>query len=195
MACVVTDDNAGHQPEIRDGRARKVASFFSGLDLPTCLPTMSQEEQARLVTLAGLGSRCRSSVVRDGYSRELEVIPGHERPTRLYGQLRQLHAGLVVIRTPVAVLWELLAKVALDGIHPGRRAVLDYLVANPGAHATASIAGHCRLTLTPTRRHLQDLNAHGVLDIKGDHPETWAPSAWLRENWWAIGDATPGDVP
>ena len=37
----------------------------------------------------------------------------------------------------------------LDGMHPGRRAVIDYLMDHPGIHATATIAGHCRLTVTP----------------------------------------------
>jgi hypothetical protein len=107
--------------------------------------------------------------------------------TRFSAQLRQLHAGLVVISTPTGEVWRLLANVALDGVHPGRRAVLDYLVGNPGAHTTASIAGHCRLTTTPTRRHLQDLTAHGVLDLVGDYPERWVTSEWLREVWWAVG--------
>ena len=147
---------------------------------------MTEDEQARLVTLAGLAARCRSSVVRDGYTREIEVVPGHERAPRVFAQLRQLHAGLLVIGTLPAETWQLLAKVALDGIHPGRQAVLDYLVDHPGEHATSTIAGHCRLTETPTRRHLEDLHAHGVLDLIGERPQRWKTSEWLRENWWAV---------
>ena len=147
-----------------------VADFFAGLPMPDLLPPLSEDEQTRLVTLATIGARCRSSVVREGYSREIELVPGHERSPRLYGQLRQLHAGLVVIGTPAAEVWRLLAKVALDGVHPGRRAVIDYLISAPGEHTTASIAGHCRLTVTPTRRHLQDLTAHGVLDLRRGSP-------------------------
>jgi predicted ArsR family transcriptional regulator len=86
--------------------------------------------------------------------------------------------------------------VALDGVHPGRRAVIDFLMENPGAHATAAIAGHCRLPVTPTRRHLQDLNAHGVVELLvGDRPERWVTSTWLRENWWAVADPEPGGNP
>jgi hypothetical protein len=115
----------------------------------------------------------------------------HDEPP--LGQLRLLHAGLVVIGAPADEMWRLLAKVALDGVHPGRRAVLDYLVSAPGVHTTASIAGHCRLTATPTRRHLQDLTAHGVLDlVVGDNPERWTTSEWLRENWWALNGSDPG---
>ena len=185
MACVVADENAGRQPEIRAERARAVAAFFAELVIPEELPPMTEDEQARLVTLAGLAARCRSSVVRDGYSREIELVPGHERSPRLFAQLRQLHAGLAVIGAPLAETWRLLAKVALDGIHPGRRAVLDFLVDHPGGHSTSAIAGRCRLTETPTRRHLEDLNAHRVLDRSGHRPALWRTSEWLGENWWA----------
>jgi hypothetical protein len=188
LACVVADENAGHQPRIRSDRARLVADFFDGLALPAELPPLSEEQQSRLITLAGVGTKCRSSVVRDGYSREIELVPNHERSPRLYSQLRQLHAGFTVIGTPEVDVWRLLAKAALDGIHPGRRAVLDYLMTWPGEHTTASIAGHCRLTVTPTRRHLQDLCAHGVLDVVGENPERWTTSDWLRDAWWAVAD-------
>ena len=191
LACLTADDNAGSQPSIRAERSRLVADFFVGLTIPDVLPPLSEEEQRRLIMLAAIGARCRSSVVRDGCSRDIEMVPGHERSPRLYGQLRQLHAGLVVIGTPAIEVWRLLAKVALDGMHPGRRVVLDYLMAEPGEHTTGSTAGHCRLTVTPTRRHLQDLCAHGVVDLVGDFPERWTTSEWLRGCWWAVTDPEP----
>jgi hypothetical protein len=190
-ACVVADENAGHQREIRAKRSRLVADFFAGLPIPDLLPQLGENEQTRLVTLATIGARCRSSVVREGYSREIELVPGHERSPRLYGQLRQLHAGLVVIGTPGSEVWRLLAKVALDGVHPVRRAALDFLVARPGAHTTGAIAGQCRLTVTPTRRQLQNLTAHGVLDLVPGNPERWEASEWLREQWWAVNGPEP----
>ena len=72
------------------------------------------------------------------------------------------------------------------------RVVIDHLIDNPGAHATSAIGGHCRLPVTPTRRHLQDLNAHGVVEWLGDDPERWMSSTWLRENWWAVTDSGTG---
>jgi hypothetical protein len=195
MACEIADNNAGHQRAIRDERSRAVAEFIIGLTIPSELPPLSEAERVRLITLATIAAVCRSAVVRDGHSREIELVPGHERPPRLHGQLRQLHAALVVIGTPEAEVWRLLAKVALDGIHPGRRAVLDYLIAEPAEHSTSSIAGHCRLTQTPTRRHLQDLTAHGAVDLVGDDPERWCTSEWLSGSWWAVtGKREPNSV-
>jgi len=79
-----------------------------------------------------------------------------------------------------------LAQVALDGMSAGRRNVLERLMGLGGTHATATIAGHCRLPETTTRRHLQDLNAHGVVDKVGDYPERWVVSDWTMERWWAV---------
>lgn len=191
LACRETDRHAGHLHEVRAERRRAVAEFFAGLSVPNELPPISEMHSERLATLAGIGTRCRSSVVRDGYSREIQLVPAHERSIRLYRQLRQFHAGFLVIGAPEYECWRLLVKVALDGIHPGRRAVLNYLMADPGDHATAAIRGHCRLPETPVRRHLQDLNAHGVLDLTGQFPERWSASEWLREHWWAIDRAQP----
>jgi len=192
-ACMVANGNAGRQPEIRAQRSAAVRRLFEALDVPGDLPPITEDELHRLVTLANLGARCRSSVVRDGYTREVELVPGHERSPRLFGQLRQLHAGLSLIGAPPETTWVVLSKAALDGMHPGRRAVADYLLAHPGVHATSSVAGHCGLPTTTARRHLQDLFAHRVLDLAGDHPERWCASSWLRERWWAAEDALRDD--
>jgi hypothetical protein len=187
-ACIIADENAGRQREIRAKRSAAVRSFFDHLATPDRLPSLNEAERDRLVALANMGARCRSSVVRDGYSREIELVPDHERSPRLYSQLRLLHAGLTFIGTSLTEIWQLLAKVALDGMHPGRRAVLDYLIGSSGQRSTSTIAAHCRLTITPTRRHLEDLTAHGVIDLVGEAPERWTASAWTHSVWWAVAD-------
>lgn len=193
LSLQVASDNAGRQPEIREERAAAVARFFDSLVLPDGLPPLTDAEHDRLAMLATLGARLRSAVVREGYSRNIETVPGHERPPRLFGQLRQLHAGLGVIGTPQVEVWRLLAKVALDGIHPGRRAVVDHLLARTEPQTTTTIAARCRLPKTTVRRHLEDLTAHGVIDFCGDEPERWAASDWLCQSWWAVEGFAPDD--
>lgn len=186
IACQVAAENAGSQPEIRGERAGAVAAFFESLVLPDTLPPLTGAEHDRLSTLATLGARLRSSVVRDGYSRTIETVPGQERPMRLFGQLRQLHAGMTIIGTPPEELWRLLAQVALGGTHPGRRSIVEYLLSRSGVHATSNVAGHCGLPNTTARRHLEDLVAHGVLERTCDDPELWEASEWLAGSWWAV---------
>lgn len=189
-ACMAVARNAGRQRDIRAQRSAAVRRLFEVLTTPGRLPPMAEDETDRLVTLANLGARCRSSVVRDGYSREVELVPGHERSPRLFGQLRQLQAGLSLVGAPPEVSHGVLVKAALDGVHPGRRAVMDYLLGAPGVHTTGSVAGHCGLPHSTTRRHLQDLCAHRVLELVGDNPERWCASSWLRDRWWAVGSST-----
>ena len=186
IACQVAAENAARQPEIRAERVGAVAAFFEALVLPDELPLLTTAEHDRLSMLATLGARRRSPVVRDGYARTIETVPGHERPMRLFGQLRQLHAGMVVIGTPTNELWRLLAQVALGGTHPGRRSIVENLLSRPGVHTTSNVAGHCGLPNSTARRHLEDLVAHGVLERTCDDPELWEASEWLTESWWAV---------
>lgn len=45
------------------------------------------------------------------------------------------------------------------------------------------MAARCRVPGTSVRRHLQDLNALGVIDLTGTEPETWQAGTWLRQRW------------
>lgn len=76
-------------------------------------------------------------------------------------------------------------------MHPARRAVVEYLVTHPGPHATAFLKGKLRLPKTMLHRHLEDLNALGVIDLVAEHPEQWSASQWLRERWWATEQVCP----
>ena len=158
------------------------------LEIPDELPPLSDSEEERLITLATIGARCRSAVVRDGYHRDvIELVPSYERSPRLFGQLRQLHSGLVVLGASSAEIWRLLAQVALDGIHRDRRRVLEVVVEATGGHATATVGGIVGLPTTSVRRHLEDLWALGVIDkIAQSGPEMWVASEWLAEQWSAV---------
>jgi hypothetical protein len=73
--------NLGNELEHRDYRSRIVADFFAGLTLPEKPPPFSEQERSRLVTMADLGARCRSPVVRDHCKRDnVELVPEAESP-------------------------------------------------------------------------------------------------------------------
>jgi hypothetical protein len=188
-ACSLAAELSGQEDQLRVERAEAVAQFFAGLALPDELPPLTDSEYERLSTLATVGARLRSPTVRDGRTREVVVVPQPERPMRLLRQLRHLHAGLVVIGCPEHETWRLLGQVALGGTHPGRRAIVDCLLGEPQGHTTATVAARCRVPKTSAGRHLEDLTAHGVLDLIGDMPQVWMASAWLRAAWWAVSSA------
>ena len=191
MSGMFAMENAGRQGDLRDRRARVVADFFSKLLLPDQPPALTNDEQDRLNTLAMLAVRCRSTVVRDSHHRDIELVPSPERSPRLIGQLAQLAAGLRIIGVSRTEMWRLLVQVALDGMHSGRRTVLEKLTGSGATHSTAALAGLCRLPQTTTRRHLEDLHAHVVVDKVGEGPERWVASERAKGQWWAVTGDTP----
>jgi len=68
----------------------------------------------------------------------------------------------------------------------GRRSVLDAFRNVDREHALSSIAGSVRLPPTTTRRHIEDLTAHGVLDLVGVAPDRWILSSWTRDQFEAL---------
>jgi hypothetical protein len=185
MSCVVASEKAGRQQEIRREWSQTVREFFTGLVLPDKMPLLATEAKSRLITLAMLGARCRSTVVRDTYKRDtIDLVPSPERPPRLFDQLRQLHAGMLAIGAPSEEMWRLLAEVALGGIHRDRRRVIEVLIAAESDSTTSTVGGRVGLPPTSVRRHLEDLTALGVAKRAGEHPERWRMSDWIRERWW-----------
>lgn len=175
------------RPLHRKGLADTVAKLMGSLDLPEHPPALAPMESLRLSTLVGLGTQCRSPVVRDTYKGDdIRRVPVPEGPGRMLTQLAQLVAGMRVVGVPDDEVWRLAAKVALDGMHPMRRQVLGVLVDADRRLTTATVAGKCALPQTSVRRHLQDLAAHGVLTMTWESPETWGVSNRTMGQWWAL---------
>ncbi len=193
MTGLVALENLGHEAEGRLRRRRVVTDFFAGLDLPERPPSLSSDEEDRLILLADLGTRCRSGVVWDaGHRDEIVQAPQPEEVPRLVGELGQLWAGLSGIGVSDPERWRFVEKCALDGMSSMRRSVLDVLLAAGHDASTATVAGHCRLPQTSARRHLQELRALGLVDLTGERPERWRASEWLDTRWRELALPEPG---
>lgn len=181
---LVALENLGWQREQREARVKVVSAFFSDLALPERLPARSTDDEDRLILLADLGTRCRSSVVwGGGHHDEIAQVPSPEEVPRLLGELGQLSAGLSLIGVGDVERWRLLTKCALDGMSSLRRKVIKVLLAAQFDSATATVAGRCRLPQTTARRHLQELVALGIAELTGEGPERWRPAEWLVTRW------------
>jgi hypothetical protein len=178
--------NVGHQRENRDRLARVVERFFANLALPEAPPELDRSTCEWLIILAALGARCRSSVVRGGYDRQLDLVPSPERPPRLLAQLSQLFSALIVVGIDRSEARRLVSQVALDGTTRGRRYVLDVFRNLDTEHSLSSVSGRVRLPETTARRHVEDLTAHGVLDLVGRQPDRWVLSNWTRDQFEAF---------
>jgi Helix-turn-helix domain len=152
---------------------------------------LSEDEEGTLVALAMLIARIRSSVERDGYSRDIELIPDPEVPTRLVLTLAQLLAGLDVIGVERTMALDLVRSVAKASAPAVRMAVLDLLVRSPEPLTTTEVGQALRYPTTTARRTLEDLQAHGlVLRIAGGKgkADSWLTTTWTDAAWSVLGD-------
>lgn len=176
--------HAGREEAMRSELRRAVTDLFAR---PPLTPAaLTETETERLVQLAVLAVRCRSAVERDGYSREVELIPEPEAPGRLALVLSRLLMGMRSVGVPDHDCWLAIVKVALDSMPAIRRTVLEYLLAGEQPtplSAVASAAGYPRNT---TARALEDLAAHGVVvrSVQGaGKADLWSVSQWTRQRW------------
>ena len=84
-------------------------------------------DKGRLVALAALAVRCRSAVERDGYRREIHLVPEAEAPARLVLTLARLLLGMQAIGVPEDEAWRVIFKCALDSMPQLRRDVFELL--------------------------------------------------------------------
>jgi hypothetical protein len=175
--------HVGREAEMRADLAHNVSGLFGNTRHEPA--EMDEHERARLVALAGLVVRCRSAVERDGYSREVQLIPDSEAPGRLVTVLAKLLAGLRAIGAEQDA-WRVVTKVGLDSMPALRRTMLDQLARRTEPCDTTTLAQAARHPTTTTRRALEDLTAHGVVNREtqgAGKADRWSLSPWARERY------------
>ncbi len=174
----------GSPKAMRDELVFAVQRLFAGATNRTPVE-LNDEEVARLTALADFVTTCRSAVERDGYSREIELVPPSEAPTRLALQLRSLLYGLDTLGVQRQRAWRIVQKVALDSMPALRRRVIEAL-AESGEIKTPEFADILDYPTSTVRRALQDLTAHGAVTRtargKGSGSDSWALSQWTTDH-------------
>ena len=172
---------------MRAEMAEAVTSLFAGLGGWHLPPRpLSEAEETKLVDLASLAVRCRSTVERHPYTREIELIPGHEAPGRLVLGLAQLLGGMEVVGVERAEVWRVLRDVALSSMPAVRRTVLEHLVAAEAPCATPAVADALEYPETTVRRALEDLACHAVVVAtrgSGKRASYYEVTPWTWERW------------
>jgi hypothetical protein len=109
----------------------------------------------------------RSPIERDRSTREVELVPDAEAPARFGVALASLLDGLRLLGLDDERCWALVGKVALDSMPATRRRLLLHL-AGVAETTTKAAATGIGLPTTTTRRALEDLAAHGLIERSGD---------------------------
>jgi hypothetical protein len=123
---------------------------------------LSETETDRMAALATYACTGRSGVVRDGYSRELELVIGMEGPARLAKMLAVLLAGITALGATRAEAWEVVTKTAEDCIPSTRRVMLDTLAALEGPASTSALAEGAGYPTSTAQRALEELVIYGL---------------------------------
>jgi hypothetical protein len=174
--------HVGKEVVMRRELREAVQGLFAGFD-PIEF-ALDDDASVRLSALATLVARSRSAVERDGYHREVELIPGSELPARLVLSLARLFHGMQMLGASKDECWRLVTKVALDCIPDVRRRVFQFLQARDVASTTTDIALNINYPTNTARRALEDLAAHGVVNrySKGKgNPDEWELSLFSCE--------------
>lgn len=154
--------HASHEREMRAELAEAARSVFDSM---TSARGLDDHETNKLIALATFVVRARSAVERDGYTRDIELVPEPEAPTRLVIVLDRLLAGLDAIGCDREQALRVVTKAALDSVPALRLAVLRSLERAPHSD-TNTVAEHVRYPAQTTRRTLEDLVAHGLAECE-----------------------------
>lgn len=170
---------------MRDELGAAVRTVLDAADDHEPLP-LTDDETDRLVAICELAVRCRSSVERDGHTREIELVPEPEAPARIALVLRRLLDGMLAVGVDRPQAWTLVAKMALDSMPAIRRTAFEELLRREHETGTKDLAQALDYPTTTTRRALEDLAAHGVASRSigsGPKGDLWQATAWARERW------------
>jgi hypothetical protein len=163
----------GKEQEMRRELREAVTGLFAAF---TPQPfTLTPDDGKRLSALASIVALCRSSVERDGYRREIELVPGSERPARLVLCLARLLHAMRALGEAEEKCWPLIRSVGLDCIPDLRRRVFEQLRSKSKA-STKDVSVAIAYPTVTVRRALEDLTAHGVLnrhDMGQGHADEW----------------------
>jgi len=144
------------------------------------VPQWPEELGTALDSLATLAALARSGVVRDTFSsKDLELVPEPEVPTRLVKQLVKIGQASAMLRRAGEVSMEdyaLVRQVAIDTISRTRWAIIETLLGQTEPIETAAVATLVGLPTSTTKRHVEDLVGLGLL--VGDKPGVGKANKW-----------------
>ncbi len=153
------------EQEIRRELSVVVQGLLNNVDTSSVPNELPEEEEVHIRGLSLWLTRCRTPVVRDRYTRDIDFLPEPEAPPRVALMLLRLLHGLRVIGVSEPDVWRILGKIATDCMPRIRQHVLRVLGTAPLSRswtsAEVSEASGCpRSSIT---RALEDLNLIGVV--------------------------------
>ena len=183
-------DHAGQEIRMREELREAVRGLLENL------PGIAHEKadvRDAVTDLANFVALARSPVDRD-HQGEIQLVLDPEAPTRLVKMLTQLYRAAGRLGLDNTSAWDMVHRIGMDSIPKLRRCILDVLVHNVAVStlSTTGIAGAIAHPARTTRRALEDLVAHGLVDRHASgkgQADFWALSNTAR-TWLNLAGAT-----
>jgi len=160
-------EESGTEHATREELRQAVAGFLAGLAIPASAPALDEVTKDWLVAVANLVTWTRSAVQRDGFSRDILIVPLPEAPARFVKQLACLYRALIVMGCTGPEARALVDRAALDSCPPERMAVLRFLAGRDADADTQTIADGVALPTMTAKRIAEDLTALRLMDRAG----------------------------
>ena len=165
--------NALLRKKMKEELANAFAGFIKTIEIPKNIkeiPRPDKEIDKRIGEIADFISRARSSVIRDNWSRDKDIVfvPAIEMSTRIYLQLYTVAMGLLIVNGGEFKKedFKIIYKLGFDSLHYLRRKILIRLRKYKGWVKSSTIATGLNYTTKTIRKYLEDLN---VLEIVKRH--------------------------
>jgi hypothetical protein len=155
----------GRESQIRAELREAMTSFIGGID-PT-QGELAPDVLSEIVRVSRYATQGRTGVERDGYSREIVVVPELEVPTRFAKAVASLASALMSMGYTEAAALETVARVGRDSIPPVRVLVLGQLI-DVETVTTADISNATDLPISTVRLVAEDLTAIGLMARQGE---------------------------
>lgn len=177
--------NSGGEKAMREEIQNAFADFIAGIKIPETGVEVSEDIKNRIAHLAALCVKARSGIIRDGYStREIELIPDAELPTRLAKQLTTLMAAFSLVGGAPEKNYELIYKIGMDSIPKKRKRALEALVVSEEQLETADVALAIEYPTNTTRRILEELHGFGLANRQHEgkgYADKWEVSEYAKK--------------
>jgi hypothetical protein len=177
-------EESGHENSARQLRGDVVRDFILAHACSGLGPKLPIEAGRLLTPLANFVTLARSTVARDGYTREIVTDTAYqdaEQGPRMVKQLARLAQSVLQLGTDIPP-YRIVYKVAMDSIPRLRSSVLQLLGAATGPLSTPQVASALRIAEKTTERALGDLHALHLVDkYEGSH----------RILYWTLSEGMP----
>lgn len=173
-----------------------VSAFCESLDIRFGLGTLgsrelSAAEVSKIIKIGSVSARCRSGVLRDSWSKEVNGAVETESEGRIVGLLGQLYLGMEYVGVRERDRWRLLRKVGWDSMPRLRQLALEQVAAKPDGMSEAELYKCLKASKSVIERVVTDLELHGVVERsrsqEGEDGQGGKAivklSEWMRREW------------